>query len=359
MSPLVSVIIPAYGHEHHVAAAIDSARQQDYPNLEILVQDDCSPDNTWAVILQRAAQDSRIIASQTPRNIGGAANQLDLVRRAKGRYVAVLSSDDIWLPHKTAHQVDALEAAPGAVALIGQPEIVNSDGHPRPDHPARASFASPIREPMRLLRHLFDHGNMLCHPASLVRREAFLDIPSLDTVQTYASLPDFFLWVSLGGLGDLLMDNEIVTRFRLHDDGSNASSSSMLNNIRDRNEFPNVLRAFLDYPTERLQAVFADRIPAGLSHPSTAICLARYAARRLPRVYASFAANIALEVMKRPENVSICMNEIGFGLRELHRFTSWCDSLGTAQAYLDGIIQSQWSNRSAAQDDKQGVAGTS
>lgn len=342
VAELVSVIIPAYAHENHIEAAIVSAQKQKYDALEILVQDDCSPDATWAIIENLARNDSRITATRTAQNMGAAANHLDLLSRAKGRFVALLSSDDVWHPHKTALQVELMERNADAVAVFGQPEIIDGSGVLCTETGLGRQFAKPISPGTAVIRRLFDQGNMLCHPASLIRREALLAMPNLENVRMFANLPDLFFWIGLGGLGDLIMHDDIVTQFRLHNDESNASAATMCNNIRDRNEFQYVLRAFADYQPDRLHAIFPDQVEAGLSQPAAVIRFAQYAARLRPRSYAAFALAITYDVMRYPAHVDICAEEIGFDLKALHHLTGWCDSLGTGQPYLDKVIAAQW-----------------
>lgn len=337
---LVSVIIPSYNHAPYVGAAIKSVQAQTHRNLEILIQDDCSSDQTLEIIEGFARKDSRIKVSSTAQNIGGAANHTDLLSQTQGEFIALLSSDDVWVPHKTTLQLDLLRAHPECVAVFGQPSFIDHAG--RDQEIAKSPFSLPIGQPAQLLRHLFDHGNILCHPASMIRREPFQAIADLEMAAVFASLPDLYFWIGLGGHGDLLMHDDTVTQFRLHSDGTNTSHGSIANSIRDRNETPYVLQAFLNYLPDRLCAIFPDQIHAGLSAPSRAIRLAQYAARLRDRAHHAFALAVAFDVMKNPENVAICQSEIDFGLTEFHQFTRWCDGQGTGRDYLQDVAQSQW-----------------
>jgi glycosyltransferase involved in cell wall biosynthesis len=103
--PLVSVVIPTYNRADLVSEALQSALQQTYPNIEIIVVDDGSTDNTCE-ILQKFG-DAIIVLRQ--ENTGPAAARNRGIEAAHGELVAFLDSDDLWLPTKLARQVDLLE----------------------------------------------------------------------------------------------------------------------------------------------------------------------------------------------------------------------------------------------------------
>ena len=117
MNEMVSVIMPVYNTEKYVEEAICSVLSQSYQDWELLVVDDCSTDSSVSIIKRYMEQDRRIHFFQTdsssgspvkPRNIG--------VDAAKGRYIAFLDSDDIWLPDKLQNQIPLF--GEGAVAVV-------------------------------------------------------------------------------------------------------------------------------------------------------------------------------------------------------------------------------------------------
>src|SRR3954469_18766238 len=102
--PLVSVIIPSYNRAYCVAATIDSALAQTHRNLEILVVDDGSKDDTAALIAKRYGNEPR--AKYHYKKNGGAASAKNHgLSPATGDYVAVLDSDDLWYPWKVELQL--------------------------------------------------------------------------------------------------------------------------------------------------------------------------------------------------------------------------------------------------------------
>lgn len=103
MIDIVSVIIPTYNSEKYIEDTLRSACEQTYGSLEIIVVDDCSNDNTVALV--EAFDDPRVRIIQQTQNGGAGAARNAGVDAASGRFVAFLDSDDIWLPTKTEKQI--------------------------------------------------------------------------------------------------------------------------------------------------------------------------------------------------------------------------------------------------------------
>lgn len=104
-SGLVSIITPSWNCAAFVAETIRSIQSQTYTNWELLFQDDCSTDNTKELVAQFAEKDSRIKYECNPKNSGAAITRNNALRRAKGRWIAFLDSDDLWLPDKLEKQI--------------------------------------------------------------------------------------------------------------------------------------------------------------------------------------------------------------------------------------------------------------
>jgi glycosyltransferase involved in cell wall biosynthesis len=116
MDKLVSIIIPAYNRASMIERALRSVTCQDHANLEIIVVDDASGDNTEEVV--RAIRDSRIIYVRRPQNGGAASARNTGIRQAKGEYVAFLDSDDEFAPGKIRKQVRLFEKLSPPPGLI-------------------------------------------------------------------------------------------------------------------------------------------------------------------------------------------------------------------------------------------------
>lgn len=97
---LVSIITPAFRAAGLVGDTIQSVIAQTYPNWEMLIVDDCSPDNTAEVVSEWSARDGRVKLIRHEKNGGPATARNTAIAAARGRWVAFLDSDDLWLPEK-------------------------------------------------------------------------------------------------------------------------------------------------------------------------------------------------------------------------------------------------------------------
>ncbi|HCA58980.1 MAG TPA: hypothetical protein DEP46_13490, partial [Blastocatellia bacterium] len=102
MKPLVSAIIPNYNYARYVGEAVESALGQTYPNIEVIVVDDGSTDNSLEV-LEQYRDRIKIIAQ---KNSGVCVARNRGVAESEGEYIAFLDADDVWLPEKIEKQVE-------------------------------------------------------------------------------------------------------------------------------------------------------------------------------------------------------------------------------------------------------------
>jgi glycosyltransferase involved in cell wall biosynthesis len=97
--PKVSVLIPVYNRANFIAACIQSVLDQDFPDLEVVIVDNVSTDDTWNICKKIASEDSRVRIFQNDENIGPVRNWIRCAQEAKGEYAKILFSDDILLPN--------------------------------------------------------------------------------------------------------------------------------------------------------------------------------------------------------------------------------------------------------------------
>lgn len=128
-APLVSVIMPAYNSEAHIADAVRSVREQTLPDWELLITDDCSTDSTREVVSAVAGADPRVCLLEMGENGGAAAARNNSLSHARGRFVAYLDSDDLWRPTKLERQVSFMEGR-GAAFSCASYEVIGEDGEP-------------------------------------------------------------------------------------------------------------------------------------------------------------------------------------------------------------------------------------
>jgi glycosyltransferase involved in cell wall biosynthesis len=108
---LVSVILPTYNRPGFVAAAIDSVIKQSCPDWELIIADDGSADETADHL--RALHDHRITVLRLPHSGNPSKVRNAAIRRARGEYLALLDSDDLWAPTKIETQLATMRSSPG------------------------------------------------------------------------------------------------------------------------------------------------------------------------------------------------------------------------------------------------------
>lgn len=109
MNDLVSIICPSYNCGRFVSKTIESVLNQTYNNWELLIADDYSNDNTLAIVNAYMKLDSRVRYICNGSNLGAAVTRNNAIKRAKGRWIAFLDSDDLWSPTKLEKQVLFME----------------------------------------------------------------------------------------------------------------------------------------------------------------------------------------------------------------------------------------------------------
>lgn len=147
-NPIVSVIMPAYNAERFIEAAIRSVMEQTFQNWELIVLDDGSRDHTRQIIETLAQQDQRIRNCPNERNMGVARTRNRGFDLCRGRYVALLDSDDIWHPEKLEKQLARAQET-GAELIFTPYALMDASGAPVGTEylvPAQVSYSQLLKE---------------------------------------------------------------------------------------------------------------------------------------------------------------------------------------------------------------------
>ncbi len=108
MSDLVSIIVPTFNSEKFITETIQSVQRQTFNNWEVIIVDDASTDTTVELITKINQTDPRIYLYQLEVNSGTGVARNTALDHAKGRYIAFLDADDLWMPEKLQKQLDFL-----------------------------------------------------------------------------------------------------------------------------------------------------------------------------------------------------------------------------------------------------------
>lgn len=145
-SPLISVVMPAYNAERFLEEAVRSVMDQTFQDWELLILEDCATDGTYALAERLAAEDDRITLLKNEWNMGVAKTRNRGFDLCRGKYVALLDSDDVWHPEKLAMQISLAEKT-GADIIYCSYGIMNEQGKKKCDDfivPERTSFESSL-----------------------------------------------------------------------------------------------------------------------------------------------------------------------------------------------------------------------
>jgi len=257
--PKVSVCIPSYNHEKYVRAAIESVLEQSFQDFEILVTDDGSTDRTVEEL--RAIQDKRLSLEVLPQNRGACIALNASIKRGTSEFVAVLNSDDIFLPGKLERQVRFLESRPDAGAVFGYPAFMDESGSPlREDQTFyRDTFKVENRTQGQWLRQFFLRGNVLCHPTILIRRRCYDEVGYYDP--SLAQLPDLDMWVRLVQRYSIHILPEPLVGFRILSDNRNASAPRQEVIVRLNWEWRRILEHYAALDRRLLVEAFPELAP--------------------------------------------------------------------------------------------------
>lgn len=204
VTPLVSVLMPAFNAELHVAQAIESVLQQTYPHFELLILNDGSTDQTAKIINQ--FDDERIVKIHLNQNKGLVNARNQLVSAAQGDYIAFLDADDIAFPSRLQLQVSFLESRKADICGGAHYSLYEGSGRIK---------SSKQRYSDSDIRALITICSPLCNPAVMGRADIFKKHP-YKLGNDYAE--DYSLWaeLALAGYHFANLREKLIT-YRIHD----------------------------------------------------------------------------------------------------------------------------------------------
>lgn len=204
-NPAVSVIVPSYNTAGYITECLGSVFAQTYQDFEVIVVNDGSPDTP---ALERALEPFRDrIVYLTQKNMGLAAARNTAIRASRGRYLALLDSDDAWLPEYLDVQVAALERDASVDAVYPDGIIFGDHAH------AGRTYMDvcPSDGPVTFEALITQRCNVLV--SLLIRREALLEAGLFD--ESLRSVEDFDLWARLLARGGrITYHRHVLVRFR-------------------------------------------------------------------------------------------------------------------------------------------------
>jgi len=220
--PLVSVIISAYNHGPYIEDSIVSVLQQTYPNIELLVVDDGSKDDTSERV--RALQAQHGFDFRTQENRGLARTLNDCIARSHGSLVAPFGSDDIMLPERLQIQVDYMLDKPEVGICGGNIQMIGPSGESLPKRDRKRGFRRLNFEDV-----FASDKRGAPAPTLLFRREALEVVGGFDPEIELEDLLIALKITQAGYVIDVLA--EVLAKYRVHQTSAHKNLRFMIENV--------------------------------------------------------------------------------------------------------------------------------
>jgi glycosyltransferase involved in cell wall biosynthesis len=202
----VSVIIPAYNAADTIIRAIDSVRSQNMTSLEVIIIDDGSVDGTPEIVTSNIRAGENIQLIRMAKNSGVSAARNAGIRVAKGKFLAFLDADDIWLPEKLRKQIQVIQQDPAITLVSCNSQLIAESGLPvKEGHLNRPPVEGPDAWKTLLVY------NFLPTPTVLTLTSLVKEIGGFD--ESLAVGEDLDLWIKLGLRGKIIVLKEILTNY--------------------------------------------------------------------------------------------------------------------------------------------------
>jgi glycosyltransferase involved in cell wall biosynthesis len=244
---MVDVMMPVYNHERYLAQAIESiATQQTNFPFRLFVADDCSPDNSRAVISKYAAMYPKIVFPIFhEKNLGASGNGNYLSSIAEAKYVAICEGDDYWIdPLKLQKQVDFMEANPDYSICFSDVEIINERGVFTPEY-----FTRKDGDTYTIEDFILSGQNIIPTPTILFRNLLPKPLPRfyLDSIGA-----DRFIQIVLAHKGKAKHLKEKMAMYRDHSQGLTKSKELEDRGLKAKIDLYKNLNEYLDYKYDAL-----------------------------------------------------------------------------------------------------------
>lgn len=215
MKPLVSVCIPAYNNAEYIMDTINSILKQTYENLELVIVDDNSTDDTYEVL--KRIRDERVKVYHNEKNLGMSGNWNRCLSLCTGEYMKLVGADDMLAETSLEKEVQALMDNPSAVLAESDTKLVDLNGKGKGFY--KRYGRTGLVDGKKICRRGFFNKDYFGAPqANTFRRSVLEKVKGFDPDFTYILDYDFF--VSVACQGDVYIIHEPLNLFRVRKDSN-------------------------------------------------------------------------------------------------------------------------------------------
>ncbi|HEV2421508.1 MAG TPA: glycosyltransferase [Candidatus Acidoferrales bacterium] len=213
-APLVSMLVICYNQARFVVETLESVKAQTYKDTELIIVDDCSTDDSVAVI-ERWLTENRIQCTfiRHQKNQGVCRSLNDALAVATGKYISEIAADDLWLPDKIERQVAIMESQPDSVGVLYSDAFqIDENGCPSPGMFVAAHRDLPEMPQGQILNTLLE-GNFIPGMTTLIRRDCYGQVGTYDE-----NLPweDWDMWMRIARHYSFLYSSTPSAKYRFH-----------------------------------------------------------------------------------------------------------------------------------------------
>jgi glycosyltransferase involved in cell wall biosynthesis len=230
---LVTIGIPAFNSEKYISKTIDSILNQTYTNIEILISDNGSTDNTQSIVLDYVKKDHRIKYISNKTTISYSENCNKIISLSNGNYIGIYHSDDIYDRNIVEKEVQALTKFPDILGVFTLYEHIDEND----------KQINPVRYPILFNEEFFrvdfkkfvnilieKGGSCFCCPTSMIKKDVYLKLNGYNDQLKH--IEDQDMWLRILMSGEMLILKDKLIKYRIHSaQGSSIYKNSERNSI--------------------------------------------------------------------------------------------------------------------------------
>lgn len=225
MQALVSVCIPAYNSAEYIKDTITSILDQTYRNIELVIVDDCSADQTVEIV--KSIKDDRIKLYENEHNLGMVGNWNRCLELASGEYIKLICADDMIEKNAIEKEAEVFEKYPTVNLVESDTRLVDINGKSTGSFPRY--YKSGVVSGKKVAKTSLMLNNFFGAPVNnMIRKKVLKEVGGFDTAFTY--ILDFDMWVRIACSGDVYIIHEPLNSFRVRND---SNTGTMIGKQRD------------------------------------------------------------------------------------------------------------------------------
>lgn len=210
-TPLVSIVIPCYNHESYVQDCIQSVIDQTYNDIELIIIDDGSQDDSVEKIKEMIDSCQKRFTRfefRSRPNKGLSSTLNEALDWCSGKYYSTIASDDQMFPEKTSFQLRYLEKYQQISAVFGGVELMDKSG-------LTVGIVRPSKRDLSFKNIILSNYTIMA-PSQMIRMKAIKSL-GINPYPSHIKIEDWYMWLKLSEIGVLKNVQEILVRYRVHD----------------------------------------------------------------------------------------------------------------------------------------------